>query len=101
MEFELTAENFSDEVLNADKRIVDFFAPWCSPCMMMMPTIEYLYDDDVLPIGRVNVEDDPGLAREYGVMSVPTLIVFKNGKAAARLGGYHSEEDIINFYRSV
>lgn len=102
MEFELTAENFSDEVLGSGEKVmVDFFAPWCGPCMMMMPTIEYLYDDDVMPVGRVNVDDDRELAEKYDVMTVPTLIVFKNGKAAARLSGYHSEEDIINFYRSV
>ncbi len=103
MEFELTAECFQSEVLeNENTVLVDFFAPWCGPCMMMMPIIEDIADSDPgFDVGRVNIDDDLELAQQYGVMSVPTLIVFKGGKAAAKLTGYHSEDDILNFVRSV
>ena len=102
MEFELTAENFQSEVLEREELVlVDFFAPWCGPCMMMMPIIEDICDSDPgFSVGRVNIDDDPELTEKYGVMSVPTLIVFKNGEARAKLTGYRSEEDILRFVRS-
>ena len=102
MEFELTSENFESEVLKNDELVlVDFFAPWCGPCMIMMPIIEDICDSDPgFSVGRVNIDDDPELAQKYGVMTVPTMIVFKNGEPAARLTGYHNEEDILNFVRS-
>lgn len=102
MEFELTAENFETEVLgNEELVLVDFFAPWCGPCMMMMPIVEDICDSDPgFCVGRVNIDDDPDIAQRYGVMTVPTLIVFKNGQPEARLTGYRGEEDILNFVKS-
>ncbi len=103
MEFELTEENFASEVLeNEELVLVDFFAPWCGPCMMMMPIIEDICDSDPgFSVGRVNIDDDLELARRYGVMTVPTLIVFRDGEPAARLTGYHGEDEILNFVKSV
>ena len=103
MEFELTSENFESQVLNNENTVlVDFFAVWCGPCMMMMPIIEDIADSDPeFDVGRVNVDDARDIAERYEVLTVPTLMVFKNGKPAARIAGYHSEEDIFNFVRSV
>lgn len=103
MEFELTAANFQSEVLENDELVlVDFFAPWCGPCMMLMPIIEDIADSDVgVCVGRVNIDDDPELTEQYEVLSVPTLIVFKNGKPAARLTGYHNEDEILRFIKSI
>lgn len=102
MEFELTSENFESEVLQSEELVlVDFFAPWCGPCMMMMPIIEDICDSDPgFSVGRVNIDDDQELTEKYGVLTVPTLIVFKNGEPAASLTGYHGEEDILNFVKS-
>ncbi len=102
MEFELTAANFDEEVLqNSEPVLVDFFAVWCGPCMMLMPIIEDIADSDVgVCVGRVNIDDDPELTEKYSVMSVPTLILFKDGKPAGRLTGYHSEDEIMNFIKS-
>ena len=103
MEFELTTDNFTSQVLeNEEIVLVDFFAIWCAPCMMLMPIIEDIADSDIgICVGRVNIDDEPELVEKYEIMSVPTLIVFKNGKAAARLTGYHSEDEIIRFIKSV
>lgn len=102
MKFELTSENFESEVLQNDEPVlVDFFAVWCGPCMMLMPIIEDIADADVgVAVGRVNIDDDPELTEKYGVMSVPTLMLFKNGEPIGRLTGYHSEDEIMNFIRS-
>ena len=102
MEFELTSDNFTSSVLeNSEPVLVDFFAVWCGPCMMLMPIIEDIADSDVgVCVGRVNIDDDPELTEKYGVMSVPTLILFKDGAPAGRLTGYHSEEEIMNFIHS-
>lgn len=102
MEFELTSENFESEVLQNDEPVlVDFFAVWCGSCMMLMPIIEDIADADVgVAVGRVNIDDDPELTEKYGVMSVPTLMLFKNGEPIGRLTGYHSEDEIMKFIRS-
>lgn len=102
MEFELTSENFQTEVLDSSEPVlVDFFAVWCMPCMMMMPIIEDIADEDMFKVGRVNINDSPELVEKYEIMSVPTLMVFKDGKPAARISGYHTEDEIISFFKSV
>ena len=91
--------NFETEVLGADKPVlVDFWATWCMPCRMLAPTIEELAEDleGKVIVGKVNVDDDPDLARKYRVASIPTLIVFENGADVRRSVGVVAREDILD-----
>lgn len=76
-----TEENFTAEVLEADKPVlVDFWATWCGPCKMLAPTVKAIADDrNDIKVVKVDVDENPNLAVKYGVSSIPTLIVFKNG----------------------
>ena len=79
----LNSENFQKEVIENEKTVlVDFFAPWCGPCKMMGPVLEEFekeYEGEV-SVFKVNVDDEGDLAQKYGIMSIPTVIVFKNGE---------------------
>ena len=100
MEVNLNKENFEDEVLKSDKTVlVDFWATWCGPCQMIAPVLEDIAKQVNVKVGKVNVDDNQELAIEYGVMSIPTLIFFKNGTKVKEVVGFHSKselEEIIN-----
>ena len=88
---EVTAETFEKEVLQAEKPVlVDFWAEWCSPCRMLAPVLEELAQDlaDKLKVVKVDVDTNPSLATRYGIMSIPTLILFKGGQPVEKLIGY-------------
>ena len=89
--------NIESEVINSDKKVlVDFWAPWCGPCRMLLPTIEELANSltDV-KICKVNVDDEGELATKFGIMSIPTLMVFENGSVVNRSVGVRSEDEIL------
>ena len=98
MELTLTAENFKSEVLESDLPVlVDFWASWCGPCRMMGPVVSEIAEEKkgVLKVGKVNVDEQESLAAQFSVMSIPTFILFKNGKAAARQTGAMSKADLL------
>lgn len=87
---ELTEENFQQEVLEAQEVVlVDFWAPWCGPCQRIAPVVEQLAAENAgrLKVGKVNVDEQPALAAHYGINSIPTLMLFKNGDVVQTLIG--------------
>ena len=93
----LTAENYSDEVKTYDKPVlIDFYADWCGPCRMVAPIIAQLADEvKDAKICKVNVDEENSLAAEFGIMSIPTLVVVKNGRVANKAVGVQSKEALL------
>ena len=88
MSIELSAANFEKETQVAGPVIVDFWAPWCNPCRMLAPVLEELANDKPdVKVCKVNIDEEQALAARYGVQSIPTVIVFKNGQILATLVG--------------
>lgn len=97
MEYTLTKDNFQELVLDSQEKIlVDFWATWCGPCMMLSPIVEELAE--TCRVGKVNVDEEPELARQFGIVSIPTLIVFENGKAVRQSMGYRPKSEIDAFW---
>ena len=93
----ITQENFTSEVLESKETVLlDFWAPWCGPCRMLMPLIEEIAAERPdIKVGKINVDDNPDLANEFGVMSIPTLIVMKDGKPVNQAVGGRSKAAIV------
>ena len=92
----LTDATFDDEVSkSATPMIVDFWAPWCGPCRMVGPVIDQIAEEHAgkVTIGKVNVDENPGTAGKYGIMSIPTIILFKDGEPAKKVIGARSKAD--------
>ncbi len=92
----VTTNNF-DEIISGKKPVlIDFYADWCGPCQMLAPVIHEIADENSdITVGKVNTDTDPDIAIKFGVMSIPTLIVFKNGKPTAQSVGLRSKEQIV------
>ena len=100
MEYKFTKENFSEEVLKSDVPVlVDFYADWCGPCKMMMPVVEELAEAYVgkAKVGKVNVDEEGSLAQMFRVMSIPTMILFKDGKPVKKSVGLIGEDKLREF----
>ena len=91
----LNAQNFNDE-MKSGTVLVDFYADWCGPCKMVAPIVDEIAKERAdISVGKVNVDESNALAMQYGVTSIPTLIVFKDGKEHARLVGFRPKESIL------
>ena len=93
----INKNNFNEEVLNSEKPVLlDFWAPWCGPCRMVVPLVEEIAEErQDIKVGKVNVDEEPELARQFRVMSIPTLVVVKEGKAVKRSVGAKPKEEIL------
>ena len=93
----ITRENFQEEVMNSDRPVLlDFSASWCGPCRMLGPLVDTIAQErpDV-KVGKINVDEQPDLAAAFKIMSIPTLVVMKDGKAAGQLVGVRPKEQIL------
>ena len=103
MAHEFTDANFATDVLKSSKPVlVDFWAPWCGPCKMIGPVIEKLSKEleATVLIGKLNVDDNPQTAQQYGVMSIPTMIIFKDGKPVGQTMGFQPEPKLREFIKN-
>lgn len=93
----ITTENFEQEVLKSDRPVLlDFWAGWCGPCQMLLPVIEELSEEvSHAKIAKINVDEEPELAQRYNVMSIPTLVVLKNGNPVATAVGVQPKATIL------
>lgn len=97
MVINVTKETFKDEVLHADKPVlVDFWAQWCGPCRMLAPVIEEIAVENTdIKVCKVDIDEQPELAEQFGIMSIPTLAVFKGGQLTGSSSGVQPKEQIL------
>ena len=96
-EITITNENFESEVMQSQMPVlVDFWASWCGPCKMLAPTVAQIADEyeGRVKVGKVNVDEQPDLARRYGIASIPTLLLFENGQVKNTSVGFVAKEQI-------
>ena len=93
----INKNNFQSEVMNSDKPVLlDFWAPWCAPCRMVVPVIEEIAGERPdIKVGKINVDEQPELASEFSIMSIPTLVVMKNGKIVQQVSGARPKNAIL------
>lgn len=100
MEININSSNFENEVVKSDKPVlIDFWAPWCGPCQMIAPAVEELAKEyaDKLKVGKVNVDEAPDLATQFSIMSIPALMLFKDGQVMEKKVGAMQKDELVQF----
>lgn len=97
----ITKENFENEVMNSEKTVLlDFWAEWCGPCRMLAPTIDEIAEERAdIKVGKVNVDNDPSLAEKFGIFSIPTLVVIKNGEVVSQSAGLRPKQAVLDLLK--
>lgn len=98
---QITKNNFDTEVMNSEKPVlIDFWASWCGPCKMLSPVVDEIAEETTdVKVGKVNVDEQPELARQFGVMSIPTLVLIKDGKVAEQSVGVKPKDTILKMIK--
>lgn len=98
---QITKNNFDTEVMNSEKPVlIDFWASWCGPCKMLSPVVDEIAEETTdVRVGKVNVDEQPELARQFGVMSIPTLVLIKDGKVAEQSVGVKPKDTILKMIK--
>ena len=93
----INKNNFHEEVMNSDKPVlIDFWAPWCGPCRMVVPMVEEIAKERPdIKVGKINVDENPELSSQFGIMSIPTLVVMENGKIVNQAMGARPKNAIL------
>ena len=93
----INKNNFKNEIMDSEKTVLlDFWAPWCAPCRMVVPIIEEITGERPdIKVGKINVDEQPELASKFGIMSIPTLVVMKNGKIVQQVSGVRPKNAIL------
>ncbi len=100
MEININSSNFESEVVKSDKPVlIDFWAPWCGPCQIIAPAVEELAKEyaDKLKVGKVNVDEAPDLATQFSIMSIPALMLFKDGQVMEKKVGAMQKDELVQF----
>ncbi len=93
----ITSENYENEVLKSDKKVlIDFYADWCGPCKIMSPVVDKIAEEmeGIVKVGKINVDENQELAIKYGIMSIPTIMILKNGEVEKTFVGVTDKEEI-------
>ena len=94
----INQNNFHNEVMNSEKKVLlDFWAPWCGPCRMVVPLVDEIAKERPdIKVGKINVDENPELAKQFGVLSIPTLVVMENGKIVRQEQGARPKKAILS-----
>ena len=97
----INKNNFQNEIMDSEKTVLlDFWAPWCAPCRMVVPIVEEIASERRdIKVGKINVDEQPELASKFGIMSIPTLVVMKNGKIVQQVSGVRPKNAILEMFQ--